>query len=108
MFFFPVVSLSVLKQFFTFLKWRQFPLQCENYPNNSTGKVSKETIQLLSIFFSVYLNTEIELNFTPNIRHFFSPVSTCYSGRVSYDANKQLKRVQKQTRKIFSLCRLIN
>ena len=43
----------------------------------------------------------------PNIWHFFFPVSTCYSCRVTYDANKRLKWFYKQRRKCFSLCLVV-
>ena len=39
----------------------------------------------------------------PNVWHFFFPVSTCYSCRVTYDANKRLKWFYKQRRKCFRL-----
>ena len=80
---------------FTFLKWRKFPLQCETvkvrYQLHRQIFERNNFISYDRFSFSVYLNTEIELNFTPSNWHFFSPVSKGYLCWVCYDANKQLK-----------------
>ena len=99
--FLPVVSPFCFKTFlFTFLYsmyWRQFPLQCETLEvryqlhRQSFERNNSISYSYNRFSFSVYLNTEIELNFSPNNGHFFSPVSKAYLCWVSYDANKQLK-----------------
>ena len=93
--FFPVVSPSVLKHFFTLIsKVETVSASVRDFKSTlptPQANFLKKQFSYNRFSFSVYLNTEIEFNFTPSNWHFFSPVSKGYLCWVCYDANKQLK-----------------
>lgn len=102
--FLPVVSRSVVKHFFGSFskvevsasvgdsKTRRLQTPQANFLKKQFGYINDS--------FQFFLNTEIEFDFAPNTgQHFFSSVSTYFFYRVSYLANKQLRCLQKQTRK---------
>ena len=91
--FFPVVSPSVLKHFFTLIsKVETVSASVRDFKSTlptPQANFLKKQFSYNRFSFSVYLNfTEIELHFTPSIRYFFSTVSKGYLCWVSYDANK--------------------
>ena len=68
------------------------------YPDLSVFLASLNQFSLLDSECKTYnfpkhccILSEIEFNFTLNFGQHFSPVNTCYSCRVTYHTNKQLK-----------------